>query len=158
MDPLSAALGGVIVRNQRTRTAPRDGARGRNLNAVLLEPHCYDHRGLHVSAGMGRDGLARVWPIGLVGMCLWTGDLQHDRSLRFTAASLFAPFKYTAIVWVLLLGYIFWGESPTPVIWLGTARFDPRLWHRSPIRATKFGALNYQFSLPEYWTAAHIKA
>ena len=26
-----------------------------------------------------------------------------------------------AIVWALLLGYIFRGESPTPVIWLGTA-------------------------------------
>ena len=31
------------------------------------------------------------------------------------------PFKYMAIVWALLLGYIFWGESPPPVIWLGTA-------------------------------------
>ena len=42
-------------------------------------------------------------------------------SLRFTAASLVAPFKYSAIVWALLLGYIFWGAAPTPVIWLGTA-------------------------------------
>ena len=62
-----------------------------------------------------------------------------------------------AIVWALLLGYIFRGESPDAGD-LARHRFDPRLWHRSPIRATKFGALNYQFGLSEYWTAAHIKA
>ena len=49
------------------------------------------------------------------------GIYSMTESLRFTAASLVAPFKYTAIVWALLLGYIFWGESPTPLIWLGTA-------------------------------------
>jgi drug/metabolite transporter (DMT)-like permease len=42
-------------------------------------------------------------------------------SLRFAPAILVAPYKYTAIVWALLLGYIFWGESPTLVVWLGTA-------------------------------------
>jgi drug/metabolite transporter (DMT)-like permease len=26
----------------------------------------------------------------------------------------------TAIVWAILLGYIFWGESPTLAVWLGT--------------------------------------
>ena len=49
------------------------------------------------------------------------GIYSMTESLRFAAASLVAPFKYTAIVWALLLGYIFWGNSPTPVIWLGTA-------------------------------------
>ena len=42
-----------------------------------------------------------------------------DRQLPPPVSS--RPFKYMAIVWALLLGYIFWGESPTPVIWLGTA-------------------------------------
>ena len=49
------------------------------------------------------------------------GIYSMTESLRFAAASLVAPYKYTAIVWALLLGYLFWGESPTPVIWLGTA-------------------------------------
>ena len=49
------------------------------------------------------------------------GIYSMTESLRFAAASLVAPYNYTAIVWALLLGYIFWGESPTPVIWLGTA-------------------------------------
>lgn len=41
-------------------------------------------------------------------------------SLRFAAASLVAPYKYSAIVWALILGYLFWGEAPTPTVWLGT--------------------------------------
>ncbi|MEC7648024.1 MAG: DMT family transporter, partial [Pseudomonadota bacterium] len=49
------------------------------------------------------------------------GIYSITESLRFTGASLVAPFKYMAIVWALLLGYIFWGNSPTPVIWLGAA-------------------------------------
>ena len=42
-------------------------------------------------------------------------------SLRFAPASLVAPYKYTAIVWALLLGYLFWGETPTLIVSLGTA-------------------------------------
>ncbi|MBG05121.1 MAG: hypothetical protein CMM59_13715 [Rhodospirillaceae bacterium] len=49
------------------------------------------------------------------------GIYSMTESLRFAAASVVAPYKYTAIVWALLLGYLFWGEAPTPVIWLGTA-------------------------------------
>ena len=49
------------------------------------------------------------------------GIYSMTESLRFAAASVVAPYKYTAIVWALLLGYLFLGEAPTPVIWLGTA-------------------------------------
>ena len=49
------------------------------------------------------------------------GIYSMTESLRFAPASLVAPYKYTAIVWALLLGYLFWSESPTPIIWVGTA-------------------------------------
>jgi drug/metabolite transporter (DMT)-like permease len=49
------------------------------------------------------------------------GIYSMTESLRFAPASLVAPYKYTAIVWALLLGYLFWGESPMPIVWLGTA-------------------------------------
>ena len=42
-------------------------------------------------------------------------------SLRFAAASVVAPYKYSAIVWALILGYLFWGEMPTPMLWGVTA-------------------------------------
>ena len=49
------------------------------------------------------------------------GSYSMTESLRFAPASLVAPYKYTAIVWALLLGYLFWGESPMPIVWLGIA-------------------------------------
>lgn len=49
------------------------------------------------------------------------GIYSMTEALRFAPASLVAPYKYTAIVWALLLGYLFWGEAPTPIVWLGTA-------------------------------------
>ena len=49
------------------------------------------------------------------------GIYSMTESLRFAAASLVAPYKYSAIVWALILGYLFWGEAPTPMVWLGTA-------------------------------------
>ena len=49
------------------------------------------------------------------------GIYSMTESLRFAPASLVAPYKYTAIIWALLLGYLFWSESPTALVWLGTA-------------------------------------
>ena len=49
------------------------------------------------------------------------GIYSMTESLRFAAASVVAPYKYSAIVWALILGYLFWGEMPTPMLWGGTA-------------------------------------
>ena len=63
------------------------------------------------------------WEYGLLALAacgFGLGIFSMTESLRFAPASLVAPYKYTAIVWALLLGYLFWGESPTPIVWLGT--------------------------------------
>ena len=63
------------------------------------------------------------WEYGLLALAacgFGLGIYSMTESLRFAPASLVAPYKYTAIVWALLLGYLFWGESPTPIVWLGT--------------------------------------
>lgn len=49
------------------------------------------------------------------------GIYSMTEALRFAAASVVSPYKYSAIVWALILGYLFWGEVPTPMVWLGTA-------------------------------------
>jgi drug/metabolite transporter (DMT)-like permease len=49
------------------------------------------------------------------------GIYSMTESLRFAAASVVAPYKYSAIIWALLLGYLLWGEAPTPMVWVGTA-------------------------------------
>ena len=58
--------------------------------------------------------------LGLAACGFGLGIYSMTESLRFSSASLVAPYKYTAIVWALILGYIFWGESPAPIVWLGT--------------------------------------
>jgi len=35
------------------------------------------------------------------------------------AAGIIAPFEYTALIWITLAGYIFWGEIPAWTVWVG---------------------------------------
>ncbi|NOX49087.1 MAG: DMT family transporter [Gammaproteobacteria bacterium] len=37
------------------------------------------------------------------------------------AAGTIAPFEYTALIWITLAGYIFWGEIPAWTVWVGGA-------------------------------------
>ena len=32
-----------------------------------------------------------------------------------------APFDYTALVWGVLFGWLFWNEQPAPPVWIGAA-------------------------------------
>jgi drug/metabolite transporter (DMT)-like permease len=50
------------------------------------------------------------------------GGVSHillTESYRFAPASLLAPFDYTAMVWAFVLGYLMFGETPTPLVFLG---------------------------------------
>jgi drug/metabolite transporter (DMT)-like permease len=50
------------------------------------------------------------------------GGLAHiflTESYRFAAASVVAPFDYTAMLWALLLGYWLFGEVPTSLVFVG---------------------------------------
>lgn len=38
---------------------------------------------------------------------------------RYAAAGVVAPFEYTALIWIALAGYLFWGEVPGWTVWVG---------------------------------------
>ena len=38
---------------------------------------------------------------------------------RYAAAGVVAPFEYTALIWISLAGYLFWGEVPSWAVWVG---------------------------------------
>lgn len=38
---------------------------------------------------------------------------------RYAAAGAVAPFEYTALIWISLAGYLFWGEVPALSVWVG---------------------------------------
>ncbi|MGA2892168.1 MAG: DMT family transporter [Xanthobacteraceae bacterium] len=52
------------------------------------------------------------------------GGLAHiilTESYRYASASVVAPFDYTSMLWALVLGYAMFGETPTPMIVVGSA-------------------------------------
>jgi len=78
-------------------------------------------------------GLA-TWPFGwiaptggefvvlvAIGFLGGTGHIVLTESYRHASASMVAPFDYTSMIWALLLGYGMFGETPTPMIILGSA-------------------------------------
>lgn len=59
-------------------------------------------------------------------------------ALRLGEVGLVGPFKYTSLVWALLLGSIVWGDLPGPSIWVGSAIVIASglyIWHRESVTA-----------------------
>ncbi len=50
-----------------------------------------------------------------VGQYLWT------RSLTVAPPAAVGPFYYFSLVWAMILGFVFWGDVPTPLLLLGSA-------------------------------------
>jgi len=59
----------------------------------------------------------------LAGFALGCGLQQWllTVSFRYAEASLLAPFEYLAMVFAAIVGFVFWGEIPTPSTWIGAA-------------------------------------
>jgi drug/metabolite transporter (DMT)-like permease len=59
--------------------------------------------------------------LAFAGAFFALGVYLMTEGLRFADASLLALFKYSAIVWALMLGFFLWEEVPTALTWLGAA-------------------------------------
>ncbi|MGE0152912.1 MAG: DMT family transporter [Reyranellaceae bacterium] len=58
--------------------------------------------------------------------------------MRHGELSVVAPFRYTAILWALLLGYFVWGDVPNLLAWIGIALLVGSglyIFHREQVRA-----------------------
>ena len=62
---------------------------------------------------------AQALALAFTGFAGGVGQLFLSYSYRFSEASVLAPFDYTALIWAVLLGYFFFGELPTPQVWIG---------------------------------------
>ena len=54
-------------------------------------------------------------------------------SFRFGEVGLVAPFKYTSLVWAVLLGLLVWGDLPDAWTWVGSTLVVGSgiyIWHR----------------------------
>jgi len=57
--------------------------------------------------------------LAVAGLTFGFGIYFITDSFRYADASLVAPFKYSGVVWALVLGYLLWGESVNGVVIAG---------------------------------------
>lgn len=62
-----------------------------------------------------------VWRIALIGVLGAGAHLLSTWAYRHGQAGALAPLGFSACVWALLLGYLAFGETPSPLALLGTA-------------------------------------
>ncbi len=51
-----------------------------------------------------------------IGLCSGIGQFWWTQAYRFAPAAVAAPFSYLSMIWALLLGYLIWGDVPTPAL------------------------------------------
>ena len=64
-----------------------------------------------------RDGMV----IALVGAMTFTGFYAYAEAYRLAPPSFVAPFEYSALVWAVGLGFLFFGDLPTMRMLIGSA-------------------------------------
>lgn len=95
--------------------------------------------GLILGAGLAQAGLAgdehrslafllRAWAVptgrdllllALCGAVAAFGTVLLTQAYRIAEASTVAPYEYTALIWSLLYGWLFWREAPDAISWIG---------------------------------------
>jgi drug/metabolite transporter (DMT)-like permease len=69
----------------------------------------------------------------LSGLLVGFAQALMIESFRFGEVGLVAPFKYTSLVWAVLLGLLVWGDLPDAWTWVGSALVVGSgiyIWHR----------------------------
>jgi drug/metabolite transporter (DMT)-like permease len=59
--------------------------------------------------------------ICLLGLVATTAHFMLNHAVKLAPANVVAPFQYSAIVWAMALGYLIWGDVPTPAALTGAA-------------------------------------
>lgn len=59
--------------------------------------------------------------LALVGIIGGIAQLFMSQAFRLAETGVIGPLKYSSMIWVVLFGYLVWGELPAPHVVLGTA-------------------------------------
>ncbi len=116
--PLGAALAAAL-RDLHTR-----GMTGReSSNAIMVTSSAAILLAALCTSSFGwRPLLAEDFALmALSGVISGFGHYCMIETFRHAEAALAAPFKYTAILWAVALGYIFWGDLPDAWVITGSA-------------------------------------
>jgi len=81
--------------------------------------------------------LTEVALMAVIGVIAGFGHLSLVYGLSQAPASMLAPFNYTALVWAMLFGFVFFAEWPDPMTLTGAAIIVGAglyVWHRERVR------------------------
>tara|TARA_R100001039_G_scaffold38849_1_gene42069 strand:+ start:835 stop:1716 length:882 start_codon:yes stop_codon:yes gene_type:complete len=62
-----------------------------------------------------------IWLFLAIALCGSLGMTMITQAFRFAEAPTVAPFDYTALIWATALGWMFWGETPDVLTFVGAA-------------------------------------
>ena len=62
---------------------------------------------------------AALLEMAAMGLCAIAGNYSLAAAFRKAPVAVVAPFEYTGLVWALVFGAIFFGETPPPTFWVG---------------------------------------
>ena len=68
--------------------------------------------GLSVFTGWAPIHLHDLWLFALAAFFQGLAHFLMIEAFRFAEAKVVAPFKYAAILWAMVIGYVFWGDVP----------------------------------------------
>ena len=57
--------------------------------------------------------------LALLSVIALTGYFFITRAFFLAPISVIAPIEYVSLFWAILIGYLVWNETPTPLVWLG---------------------------------------
>jgi drug/metabolite transporter (DMT)-like permease len=87
------------------------------MTLCLSAGWAFDIPGLEPSA-VGQREIAFLFLMGVFGT---SGHLLFVQASRLAPSSLIAPMQYVEIVGAAILGYLVFGDFPTPMKWVGIA-------------------------------------
>ena len=71
--------------------------------------------------GWQSPGLTDLGLLALAGGLLCCAHFLHIETFRFAEAALVTPFKYSSLLWAVMIGFLAWGDLPDRWTFLGAA-------------------------------------
>jgi len=95
---------------------------------------------LSLAEGWRPFGLFELGLLAMASVFLAGGYYAIIDAMRHGEVSLVAPFRYTGLLWALLLGFLIWGDVPNALAWGGIALLVGSglyVLHRERVRARR---------------------
>jgi drug/metabolite transporter (DMT)-like permease len=110
--PVSYALGVVLLRSQTLHES---------VPTILIVQATMITAGLAVVAGPSfrLPAVTDLWAIGGIGLLGAAGIYAFSAAIAKLQAAQVAAADYSGLIWAAMIGYLAFGETPNPAMWIG---------------------------------------